>query len=934
MPEKINNTEARRNAEYTRGTNSAEQLRAIMDNMNGGVTAVVYDENGVVRHAYRNKRYLDMFGYTAGQFDAELGYPYGIVIPEDAERVRSVTDNIRATGKSAVFRYRAKTRDGDIKYISCSSSLAYIEGFGDKVMLSVMTDITDAVEAERKASVAGQRLDAILGHISNGVVASLLHRDGSVDYVFVSDRYFEILGFTREQYRREVPDPFSLISKEDVDAVKKAASSMRTPGEAKTLKYRAVRRDGNTVWLKVDMSIISFTDVDAPVLLSVFEDITASVDNEEHLRSQEARMVKLMNELPGGIAIVEADRRDVRGTLRIAYYNDSFFRFSGCTREEYAAHLRDNRTGFVFDEDIADVLDVAERVCHGKIGDTGSCTVRCHIKDCGYFWLFLTGQLVELKNDICVINLVSVDTTSRKNTEDKLRINEEMLRIAAETDKRALITYDVKNNSCDVGSNSLFSAEYGETFRNVPDSLLARGIAAPESGDELRTLFNRIRSGEAALSVSLRLHTGPDEYQWFECNATTVFDANGKPDKAVLVLHNITEQLLKEAVFKRWQKSIDTKPPESYTLFRCNLSKNASIDQRDGELLKISFSDSSMTFNSRTSEYARQYVYPDDREGYIALLNSDTLLASFYRGEHEMAMEYREIEDNGELRWRRLSVELVEYLNSTDVQAFLMYEDINDRKLAEIKAKEDAESDPLTGAINRAAFASKIEAIMYNEPGKQHAMLMLDMDGFKQLNDKFGHAVGDQALIDTVAALRSLIRDGDYVCRLGGDEFLVWLHDIPYDAAIAKRARQMCEQVRKAYSQDVRLTASMGISVFPRDGHNFDELYRNADKALYKVKNTGKDSYSFFSSADETDGAGTASEEIKAPVAEVKTKRRMLIVEDNEINRVFLSNIFADEYLIESAKNGEDAMICLRHFGSAFHSLLDCSCRKMDGFEF
>ena len=773
------------------------QLKRIVDQMNGGISVAIYGDDGSVRLAYANERYYSLLGYTKEQFTAEVADVHDTLHPDDYESVGAAIAGVKSTGQAATFGYRVRKRDGSIAFISCSSSLSAIPGLGDKVLISVLTDVTAAVAMERQALVSAQRLDAILSHISNGVVANLLKDDGSVEYVFVSDKYYAMLGYTREQYRREVTDPFALVSAEDAETVRREAAALRVPGESKTLKYRALRRDGRRIWLKVDISIMRFSDVDMPVQLSVFEDITDAVE-----------------------------------------------------------------------------------------------------------------------------------------AEDKLRVNEEMLRIAAESDKRALVTYDVKANACYVGSSSLFSAKFGEVFSDVPDSLLEKGVTAPESADELRALFQRIRAGEPTLTVSLRLHTGHDEYQWFECRATTVFDAEGSPDKAVLVLHDITEQLLKEAVFKRWQKSIDTKPPKSYTLFRCNLSKDASIDQRNGELLKIQFTEQAMTFNNRTREYAEQYVYPDDREAYAALLNSDALLAMFYRGEHEAAMDYREVADSGELRWRRLSVELVEYLNSTDIQAFLMYEDINEKKLAEIKAKEEAESDPLTGAMNRAAFASKIEAMIYREPGRQHALLMMDMDGFKLLNDKFGHAVGDQALIDTVATLRSLIRDGDHVCRLGGDEFLIWLHDLPYDAVIGKRAQQMCEQVRKAFSQDVQITASLGVAVYPRDGRNFDELYRNADKALYKVKNAGKGSFAFYSAAAETDGGEAADEAVNTPAPMIKAKRRMLIVEDNELNRELLTSLFDDEYLIETAKNGTDAMIRLRHFGSAISVvLLDLLMPKMDGFE-
>lgn len=182
-----------------------------------------------------------------------------------------------------------------------------------------------------------------------------------------------------------------------------------------------------------------------------------------------AGLSEMLNTTPGGIAVVEVDIKDVAGSMRTTFYNDSFFSYSGYTREEYDALLNGNEMRFVFHEDVPVLIEATAKMCEADAGKPVDVTIRCHTKDGGYRWLLLTGQLVERRGDICVINIVLVDVTKRKNVEDKLRISEEMLRIAAETDKRALITYDVKANSCHVESRNLYSAKYGETLTNVPE---------------------------------------------------------------------------------------------------------------------------------------------------------------------------------------------------------------------------------------------------------------------------------------------------------------------------------------------------------------------------------------------------------------------------------------------------------------------------------
>lgn len=790
---------------YLSPSDSSKQLKDIIENMNGGVTAIIYGADGSLRHAYRNVRYYEMFGYTREQFDSEMKVPYAIVAPEDAGYVRSIMDTVRTSGQPTTFRYRANRRDGELVFVSCSSSLASIEGFADKVLLSVMTDITETVKTEQM------------------------------------------------------------------------------------------------------------------------------------LKAQRDQIDEMLNTTPCGIAVIEVDPRRPE-SLRTTYYNDRFFSFSGYTREEYDAILKHNELSFVFEEDAPLLLADTEKICAGEIGGAANSTVRCHTKDGGYRWLLLTGQLAEKREGVCVVKVSMVDVTARKEAEDKQRISEEMLRVAAETDKRVLITYDAKANTCHVESRNLYAAKYGETLENIPESLIDTGVAAPESIADLCDLFTRIRAGERAVRVSLSLRTGAKEYQWFECNASTVLDADGKPDHAVLVFHDITEQRLKEAVYKKWRQSISAKPPESYTLFRCNLNKRGSFDETDGALLKRKMEQSASDFAEITKAYADRFVYPDDQEAYGALLDADTLLSMFYRGEHTATLEYRETGEDGALSWRLLTVEMVEYPDSTDVQAFLLFEDVDEKKRAQLKELERAETDPLTGVLNRVAFTQRVDALIDQEPGEQHALLMMDMDGFKLLNDTFGHAAGDQVLLDVAAVMRSLIREGDLICRLGGDEFLVCLRSIPYDAVIGKKARQICEQVRKAFRHDVQISASIGVSVYPRDGSDFDTLYHCADRALYRVKQAGKNNYAFFSANDDEQLAekteARAVPETPLLCSNVKVKRRMLIVDDDNVSRAILGNLFKDEYVIETARNGAEAVMRLRHFTSSVSIvLLDLVMPGMDGYE-
>ena len=211
---------------------------------------------------------------------------------------------------------------------------------------------------------------------------------------------------------------------------------------------------------------------------------------------------------------------------------------------------------------------------------------------------------------------------------------------------------------------------------------------------------------------------------------------------------------------------------------------------------------------------------------------------------------------------------------TSDVDAYLLFEDIDAEKKRELKMKEMSETDALTGILNRATFAAQVDLTLHNaKPGSCYALLMLDVDGFKLVNDVFGHAAGDQSLVEIAGALRSVTRHDDLVARLGGDEFVLFLSDVPDHQAAAMKAKQICRLVRRSFGADVRISGSVGIAIAPIDGMDFHALYQKADAALYHVKGSGKDGFSFY----EGDMALESSEPDRATEATKETEKGLSV---------------------------------------------------------
>ena len=161
-----------------------------------------------------------------------------------------------------------------------------------------------------------------------------------------------------------------------------------------------------------------------------------------------------------------------------------------------------------------------------------------------------------------------------------------------------------------------------------------------------------------------------------------------------------------------------------------------------------------------------------------------------------------------------------------------------------------AQFDALTGLLNRTALERRLEGIVANakETGSSFALLFVDLDRFKFVNDTFGHKVGDELLKEVATILRTSVRENDLVARLGGDEFLVALLGLNNPAVAENIARKLVKTLStpmEIMGKVVSVSASIGIATYPKDGEDVESLTKNADSAMYQVKEAGKNSFNF-----------------------------------------------------------------------------------------
>ena len=168
-----------------------------------------------------------------------------------------------------------------------------------------------------------------------------------------------------------------------------------------------------------------------------------------------------------------------------------------------------------------------------------------------------------------------------------------------------------------------------------------------------------------------------------------------------------------------------------------------------------------------------------------------------------------------------------------------------------------ANNDQLTGILNKQSFneCTANRLVSSSEP-EEHALILLDLDNFKGVNDTLGHAYGDKVLAKTGSILRAEFSSEDFVGRIGGDEFGVLVNSKPdegtdYTAYVKAKCEALCKAFNSNYTGDdgkYKISASIGVSFYPMDGRNFEELFSASDNALYISKKAGKDTYTFYNS--------------------------------------------------------------------------------------
>jgi diguanylate cyclase (GGDEF)-like protein len=254
------------------------------------------------------------------------------------------------------------------------------------------------------------------------------------------------------------------------------------------------------------------------------------------------------------------------------------------------------------------------------------------------------------------------------------------------------------------------------------------------------------------------------------------------------------------------------------------------------------------TAPARLAEWA-ELLHPEDRARILAAIRG---FVEHAKGADEI--QYRIRDPDSEYRWILTRLEAILDSGGRVDRLLLVHQDVTRRKAAEDDAVRMAQHDPVTGLPGRVLLEQLAKHMIAaaRRSGEQLAVLFLDLDRFKAINDLHGHDIGDHLLRAVARRLRATFRAEDILCRLGGDEFVVVLARIRDAEEAAHVAQKVIARLTSPYDiagLQLQCAASMGISLFPRDSDTLGQLMQQADRAMYQAKQVSPGRYQFAKEA-------------------------------------------------------------------------------------
>lgn len=421
-------------------------------------------------------------------------------------------------------------------------------------------------------------------------------------------------------------------------------------------------------------------------------------------------------------------------------------------------------------------------------------------------------------------------------------------------DNRALssIISNLPCGICEVAFDEHFTLLYGnesffrlygctpEQMREEYGNCLDRAIFAEDLPDVRRAVEEAYKTGKDGFEAEHRIVRRDGSLIWGLTRGSFFDGSSGKTMHCVLV--EITQRKQMEQELKINEER-----------FRI------ALEQMDNTIFDYNIATRVMNHAYKSAEI---YGLPKEMENVPdSLVESGTIHPDSIPAFLEMYRKIREGASgasslvqtrltSGRYVWRKITMTSIFDSDGKAVRAIGILEDIDEQKRREELLRDQIERDTLTGLYNKGATEAHIKTYLSGAPKEErNALLIIDIDNFKSINDLYGHLYGDKVLAQCARRISALFYADDIIGRIGGDEFAVFIKQMPDADSISKKAERVCKAFVEEFNFNgiiTRISCSVGTAASPEDGRTFEQLYQKSDIALYDAKRSGKNRCSAY----------------------------------------------------------------------------------------
>lgn len=435
------------------------------------------------------------------------------------------------------------------------------------------------------------------------------------------------------------------------------------------------------------------------------------------------------------------------------------------------------------------------------------------------------------------------DTDDIYEKYERLKLSEEIYRTAMSLTSHIISVVDIPNRITYQVHNEGDWSTLTSAMENVPESIIETGIIHPDDHETFRQYYRDMFAGIKDTGCVIRSKDDKRGWLWFNIIARTVYDDQGNPLRAIVFSDDITNIKLAEAHYEQYKHIVTA---DAQFIWEANLTRD--IVTSGAQEFDTLFNHSDFQSFTELHRLGCDFIVDEEACKFVMeFCNRDALLKAFDETKREVSCDYpADFHDGRGVRWIHLTYHLMLGAKS-EVLTIVTAKDLTDIHDNIIELEKKAEQDALTGLYNRYALKKYIDKLNSSMPDATHGFIIFDIDVFKQCNDNFGHGYGDDILCITADVMRKTFRATDLLCRLGGDEYVVFMVCVSDESIVKGRASALIDNL-KAVTKEKELLFPINISAgvtISRVNESFNDLYVRADMGLYESKRKGRARFTF-----------------------------------------------------------------------------------------